>query len=112
MLLRTARRLFGSCGRRAKKLKATKESSKNMKYKKSAGELLPTQWETRREVREQMERKGRRLNEGPKEAGAAFADSEAHTDVFHQLYVVPLIEEGVPAEVALELILNGLLQPN
>jgi hypothetical protein len=95
-----------------KKLNSKKERSKNMKYKKLLEKLLPTQWETRREIRKQMERKGRTLDEGPKEVGAAFADSKTHPDVFHQLYVMPLIEEGVPVDVVLELILNGLLQPN
>jgi hypothetical protein len=83
-----------------------------MKNNKSVDELLLTQPETGQEVREQMERKGRRSDELPKEAGTAFVESKAYSDVFLQLYVMPLIEEGVPVEVALEVILNGLLRPN
>lgn len=41
-----------------------------------------------------------------------FANAKEHTDVFQQLYVQPLLDEGLTVEAALDLLVEGIARPN
>ena len=40
------------------------------------------------------------------------SDTKVPTDMVHGLYVMRLVEEGVPVEKAFDLVIDGILQPN
>lgn len=46
------------------------------------------------------------------ESGGLEADTKVPSDMLHGLYVMRLMEEGVPAEKAFDLVIDGILRPN
>jgi hypothetical protein len=47
-----------------------------------------------------------------REFGPQPVDSKVPTDVIQGLYVMRLVDEGVPVEQAFDLIVDGILRPN
>ena len=43
---------------------------------------------------------------------SVFVNAKEQTDVFQQLYVQPLLDEGLTVETALDLLVEGIARPN
>lgn len=82
-----------------------------MRNKKSNEELSALEREFRAESNTQM-REGKAPPKLSREGCASPADSEAPLDMLHGVYVLRLVEEGVPVEKAFDLLIEGMLRPN
>lgn len=83
-----------------------------MRNKKSSEELLHLEREFRAEANRQMGGEGEALSRFSREVCTTPADSKVPLDMLHEVYVLRLVEEGVPAERAFDLIIEGMLRPN
>lgn len=83
-----------------------------MRSKKSSEDLLLLELEFRAEPNRQMGRAGEALPNSPSQGCTSPADSKVPLDMLQEAYVLRLMEEGVPAEKALDLIIEGMLRPN
>ena len=83
-----------------------------MRNKKSSEELLLLEREFRAGANRQIRCEGEALPELSGQGCTLPADSKVPSDMLHSVYVLSLMEEGVPLERAFDLIIEGMLRPN
>jgi len=83
-----------------------------MKNKKPGDDLIVGEREDETKFRKQMKQPSQELLMTEKDGRAEAADAQLQLDVFHLLWVLPLVEEGLTLEKSLDLIVDGLLRPN
>jgi hypothetical protein len=85
---------------------------KDMRNKRSSEEWLFLEREFAAEVNRQMNHEGEALPKSSREGCTSPADGNVPFEMLHGVYVLRLVEEGVPVEKAFDLIIEGMLRPN
>ena len=83
-----------------------------VRNKKSSEELLLLEREFRAEANRQMAEEGDALPDLSMEAYTLPVDSKVPSDMLNGVYIMRLVQEGVPLERAFDLIIDGILRPN
>lgn len=83
-----------------------------MRNKKSGEELLLLERAFRAEANRQLGAEGEALQDIPGESRMLPEDSKVPADMLNGVYVMRLVQEGVPVEKAFDLIIDGILRPN
>ena len=83
-----------------------------VRNKKSGDELLLLERAFRAEANRQLGEECEGLPDIPEESRLLSEDSKVPADMLNGVYVMRLVQEGVPVEKAFDLIIDGILRPN